>query len=91
MQQRRELYQQLHQVTEMLRDADFRTQLPWVMLLESATMHLEADIRWIEMCESRLPDLKDYTPPKPTPKTRGRPRSKIEESNTASLPDPSED
>jgi DNA-binding PadR family transcriptional regulator len=74
MVQRRELYQQLHQVTELRRKADSRTQLPWTLLLDSAIMHLEADLRWIEMCEARLPDLKHYTPPKPEPKTRGRPR-----------------
>ncbi len=72
--QRRELYQQLHEATELSRQADPRTQLPWVLLLESAIMHLEADLRWIEMCEARLPDLKQYTPPKPEPKRRGRPR-----------------
>jgi DNA-binding PadR family transcriptional regulator len=72
--QRRELYQQLHEVTELRRKADPQTQLPWVLLLESAIMHLEADLRWIEMCEARLPDLKHYTPPKPEPKARGRPR-----------------
>ena len=74
--QRRELYQRLHEVTELRRQADPRTELPWVLLLESATMHLEADLRWIEMCETRLPDLKHYTPPRPEPKTRGRPRRK---------------
>lgn len=74
--QRRELYQQLHEVTEMSRQVDPKTQLPWLLLLGSATMHLEADLRWIEMCEARLPDLKNYTPPTPKPKTRGRPRRK---------------
>lgn len=74
MTQRRELFQQLHQVTQLLREADPRTQLPWVLLLESASSHLEADLRWIEMCEARLPDLKQYTPPKPAPKPRGRPK-----------------
>ncbi len=74
MAQRRELYQQLHQVTTLLRQADPATQLPWILLLESATMHLEADLRWIEMCESRLPDLKQYSPPPPPPRVRGRPR-----------------
>src|SRR5260221_4787434 len=74
MRQRRELYQQLHEVTELRRKADSQTQLPWALLLDSAIMHLEADLRWIEMCEARLPDLKHYTPPKPEPKTRGRPR-----------------
>ncbi|MCA9905737.1 MAG: PadR family transcriptional regulator, partial [Anaerolineae bacterium] len=75
--QRRELFQQLHKVTELLRQADARTQLPWVLLLESATMHLDADLLWIEMCEARLNDLKDYSPPQPTPKPRGRPRRKL--------------
>jgi DNA-binding PadR family transcriptional regulator len=79
MVQRRELYQQLHQATEMRRQADPRTQLPWILLLESAIMHLEADLRWIEMCEARLPDLKHYSPPKPAPKARGRPRRKLAE------------
>jgi DNA-binding PadR family transcriptional regulator len=74
--QRRELYQRLHEVTELRRQADPQTELPWVLLLESATMHLEADLRWIEMCETRLPDLKHYTPPQPEPKARGRPRRK---------------
>ena len=74
MVQRRELYQQLHEVTELRRKANLQTQLPWALLLDSAIMHLEADLRWIEMCEARLPDLKHYTPPKPEAKTRGRPR-----------------
>lgn len=87
MTQRRELYQQLHQATELSREADPRTQLPWILLLESAIMHLEADLRWIEMCEARLPDLKNYTPPQPEKKTRGRPRKVT----TPEVPSPSED
>lgn len=76
MAQRRELFQRLHQVTEMRRETDPKSQLPWLLLLDSAVMHLEADLRWIEMCEARLPDLKHYDPPRPKPKTRGRPRRK---------------
>jgi hypothetical protein len=79
--QRRELYQQLHEVTNMRLEADTRTQLPWILLLESAIMHLEADLRWIEMCEARLPDLKHYSPRKPPAKTRGRPRRKLAETS----------
>ncbi len=75
--QRRELYQKLHQITEMRRNADTQTDLPWVLMLESNIMHLEADLRWIEMCEVRLPDLKRYKPPKPEPKARGRPRRQL--------------
>lgn len=78
--QRRELYHQLHDVTELRRKADLTSQLPWVLLLDSAIMHLEADLRWIEMCEARLPDLKHYSPPEPEAKTRGRPRRRPVES-----------
>jgi DNA-binding PadR family transcriptional regulator len=77
MVQRRELFQQLHKVTDMRRQADPQSQLPWVMLLDSAIMHLEADLRWLDMCEARLPDLKHFTPPKPQPKRRGRPRRSL--------------
>jgi DNA-binding PadR family transcriptional regulator len=87
MAQRRELYQQLHEVTEMRRQTDSQTQLPRVMLLDSAIMHLEADLRWIEMCEARLPDLKRYDPPPPEPKARGRPRrKKAEKGGKESIP-----
>lgn len=76
--QRRELYQQLHQVTDLRRQANPKTQLPWMLLLDGALMHLEADLRWIEMCEARLPDLKKFTPPAPPAKTRGRPRKVVQ-------------
>jgi DNA-binding PadR family transcriptional regulator len=79
MAQRRELYQQLHEATVLRQKADPRSQLPWLLLLESAIMHLEADLRWIEMCEARMADLKQYTPPAPIAKPRGRPRRKLAE------------
>ncbi|MEZ4671998.1 MAG: PadR family transcriptional regulator [Anaerolineae bacterium] len=91
MTQRRELYQQLHQATEMSREADPATQLPWILLLESAIMHLEADLRWIEMCEARLADLKHYSPPAPVAKPRGRPRRKPAASNELQVASPFED
>jgi DNA-binding PadR family transcriptional regulator len=80
MAQRRELYRHLHDATELRRQTDPATQLPLLMLLDSTIMHLEADLRWIEMCEARLPDLKRYNPPPPEPKVRGRPRRKQPES-----------
>ncbi len=89
--QRRELYQQLHEVTELSRQTDPRKQLPWLLLLDSAIMHLEADLRWIEMCEARLPDLKHYTPPKPKRKVRGRPRRKRTTVTEAKATSPTED
>lgn len=91
MAQRRELYQQLHQATEIKQKADHHTQLPWILLLESAIMHLEADVRWIDMCDARLGDLKRYTPPAPVPKPRGRPRRKLVETPPTQAPSPAED
>jgi hypothetical protein len=81
----------LHEATELSRQVDPRTQLPWILLLESAIMHLEADLRWIEMCEARLPDLKHYAPPRPAPKVRGRPRRRLEGIPQSTVSSPSED
>ena len=72
--QRRRLYQELHDVIELRNSADEQTELPLILLLETVIGHLEADIRWIDMCEARLPELQQYRPPKPEPKPRGRPR-----------------
>lgn len=72
--QRRQLFQELHQVTEIQRQANPEHDLPWILLLDSARMHLEADLRWIEMCEARLTDLKKYRPPPAVVRPRGRPR-----------------
>jgi DNA-binding PadR family transcriptional regulator len=81
--QRRELYQQLHEVTELLRQTDAHRELPRLLLLQSASMHLEADLRWIEMVEARLPAMKNFAPAKPPPKVRGRPRRKQQVSSTS--------
>jgi DNA-binding PadR family transcriptional regulator len=89
--QRRELYRQLHAVTDMRRTADPVAQLPWLLLLESATMHLEADLRWIEMCEARLADLKSYAPPTPKPRPRGRPRKRAPLPETMGRPGADDD
>jgi len=86
--QRRELFQQLHQITEMRRKANVHTELPWVLLLESATMHLEADLRWIEMLEARMDELVRYSPPRPEPKPRGRPRKNAEVQSIAPTSEP---
>lgn len=72
--QRRHLYQELHDVIDLRNKADEQNELPLILLLETVIGHLEADIRWIDMCEARLPELQQFRPPKPKPKPRGRPR-----------------
>lgn len=79
MAQRRALFQELHNATELRRHTDPRASLPLALLLDSAIMHLEADIRWIEMIEARLPELRQFQPPAPPARPRGRPRRPIEE------------
>lgn len=74
--QRRRLFQELHDVTVQREALDPRYDLPFMLLLETAIMHLDADLRWLEMCEARLDDLKAYQPPPPPPARRGRPRGK---------------
>jgi DNA-binding PadR family transcriptional regulator len=73
-QQRRKLYQELHAANEMRRTAGGQAATPWLLLLENAISHLEADLRLIDMSESHLEDLKAYKPPAPIPRPRGRPR-----------------
>src|SRR5258708_15025651 len=57
MVQRRELYQQLHEVTQLRRKADPRQQLPWGLLLDSAVNQPEAESRSVESGAARLPQL----------------------------------
>jgi DNA-binding PadR family transcriptional regulator len=72
--QRRKLYQELHAANEMRMKAGSQQASPWMLLLENAISHLEADLRLIEMCEVRLDELKAYRPPPPPERRRGRPR-----------------
>lgn len=72
--QRTRLYQDLH--TLMLRrgQVDQHSALAQLLLLEKAIMHLEADLRWLEIVEARLDEIKRQPLPEPLPKRRGRPR-----------------
>jgi DNA-binding PadR family transcriptional regulator len=72
--QRRWLYNELHEVIRLREQVDAEAELPLYLLLETVVVHLEADLRWIEMCDSRLADLKKYKLPTPQPLPRGRPR-----------------
>jgi hypothetical protein len=45
-------------------------------LLDKAVMHLEADLRWLDMIDARLDDVKKQPLPVPEPRPRGRPPKK---------------
>ena len=71
--QRRELLSEMHELTRMRAEADPVSQLPWLLLLENAIMHLEADLRWLDMCEARLDELHHIPSPQYVSRPRGRP------------------
>jgi len=48
-------------------------QLAYILLLDQALMHLEADLRWLEMIEARLDEVRRQPLPEPEIRPRGRP------------------
>ena len=76
--QRTHLYQELHDITLQRGRADPRSELSKVLLLEQAAMHLEADLRWLDMFEARLDEIQRQPLPEAEVKTRGRPKQNPE-------------
>jgi DNA-binding PadR family transcriptional regulator len=72
--QRSKLYQNLHDLTVQRREADPRAELAQILLLDKAIMHLEADLRWLDIVEQRLDDIMRQPAPAPDVKPRGRPK-----------------
>ena len=72
--QRSKLYQDLHAMTAQRNKTDSKTALAQVLLMDKAIMHLEADLRWLDMIEARLEDVKKQPLPAPEVKPRGRPK-----------------
>jgi DNA-binding PadR family transcriptional regulator len=72
--QRSRLYQDLHDLTARRDQANPRTQLAQIFLLDKSIMQLEADLRWLELIEARLDDIRRQPLPEPHVKPRGRPR-----------------
>jgi DNA-binding PadR family transcriptional regulator len=70
---RRQLLKEMHELTRLRSEADPTSELSWFLLLESAIMHLEADLRWLDLCEHRLEDLNAASPPRFESRPRGRP------------------
>ncbi len=75
--QRARLYRSLHQLTTRRLELDPKSELAQILLLDKAVMHVEADLRWLDMIESRLDDIRRHPPPQPEAKPRGRPKRVI--------------
>ncbi|HMA37946.1 MAG TPA: PadR family transcriptional regulator [Chloroflexia bacterium] len=74
--QRRELFRELHTLTTQRNAADPARELARIVLLDSAIMHTEAELRWLEMVETRLDDIREQPLLRPPPRPRGRPKKR---------------
>ncbi len=72
--QRAYLYQELHAVTALRESYDPRTELAQILLLDKTIMHLEADLRWLDITEQRLEEVKHQPLGEPEMRPRGRPK-----------------
>jgi len=72
--QRAHLFQDLHAATSQRDSYDPRTEMAQILLLDKAVMHLEADLRWLDIAEMRLEEVKGQPLPEPEIRRRGRPR-----------------
>jgi DNA-binding PadR family transcriptional regulator len=72
--QRKRLYQDLHDLTTRRGRSDSRRELAQIFLLDKSIMHLEADLRWLDLIEARLDDIRRQPLPRPVTKPRGRPK-----------------
>jgi DNA-binding PadR family transcriptional regulator len=76
--QRANLYQELHDATQQRNQAEPHRALAQILLLDKVIMHLEADLRWLDIVEGRLDEVKRQSLPEPVPRARGRPKKLID-------------
>ena len=72
--QRSLLYQELHSTTTLRETYNPRAEIAQILLLDKSIMHLEADLRWLDIAEMRLEEIKRQPLPEPEIRPRGRPR-----------------
>ena len=71
--QRAHLYQELHAVTALREHYNPQTEMAQILLLDKVIMHLEADLRWLDIAEQRLEEVCRQPLPEPELRRRGRP------------------
>jgi hypothetical protein len=71
--QRNTLYQQLHNVTTQRQNTKPGQDIARLLMLDKTVMHLETDLRWLEMIEARLEEIAHQPIPPPANRPRGRP------------------
>lgn len=76
--QRSLLYQELHAATTLRDSYDPQSEIAQILLLDKSIMHLEADLRWLDITEMRLDEVKRQPLPEPEVRPRGRPKKVID-------------
>jgi DNA-binding PadR family transcriptional regulator len=76
--QRAFLFRELHMITTQRAHIDSSRELTKILLLDKVAMQLEADLRWLDMAEARLDEIKRQPLPEPEARQRGRPRKSVE-------------
>lgn len=72
--QRARLYQELHDATTQRETYNPGAEMAQILLMDKVIMHLEADLRWLDMAEVRLETIIGQPMPAPEIRKRGRPR-----------------
>ncbi len=72
------LYGELHRSTARRSGTDPGREMSLILLLDKTIMHLEADLRWLDMLESRLDEIRRQPVPEPEMRPRGRPKKVTE-------------
>jgi DNA-binding PadR family transcriptional regulator len=72
--QRSRLYQEMHDATTQRDGYDPLAEMAQILLTDKNIMHLEADLRWLDMIEMRLEAIKGQPFPEPEIRKRGRPK-----------------
>ena len=75
--QRSKLYQELHDATAQRDAYDPHFEMAQILLLDKAIMHLEADLRWLDMIEMRIESIKDQPLAEVEIRKRGRPKKEL--------------
>ena len=80
--QRSWLYQELHDATTQRDSYDPHLEMAQILLIDKAIMHLEADLRWLDITEMRLEAIKGQPIPEPAIRRRGRPKKELAKTET---------
>lgn len=72
--QRRTLLSEMHELTRLRSEADPKSDIYWILLLENSILHLEADLHWLDFCESGLVELSNEPALRYETRSRGRPK-----------------